>query len=92
MTRITARGLPKYLVEKVGKDRIIEAIKTADPRPTDKPPHLLPKKRVDYHEQSYPHTKSKDICRQRWRAKKSGEIPEDLLYSLDEAFAKAGLV
>jgi hypothetical protein len=91
MVAIGARGLPKYLTRAVGKERIIEAIKSADPTPVEKLPTGRPKKRVDYHEHSYPHTKSKDLCRQRWRAKRDGDLPPDQLYSLDEALSKAGL-
>jgi len=81
-------NLPKWLVQKLGKDEVSRLITTGVPLPSCDIPKINTHK--DYNIRSYPGN-SKVEAKKRWREKRAGILPEDALYSLDEAFEKAGL-
>ena len=94
MTR-NARALPKFLVEKVGRERIMKAIRDAKPNALDPPdsPTVFrnPKRQADYFIHQYPNNKAKTQARKKWQAIQDGEREPDPLYSVEEALERAGL-
>jgi hypothetical protein len=94
MTR-NARALPKFLVAKVGRERIMKAIRDAKLNALD-PADLStvacnPKRQADYFIHQYPNNKAKTQARKKWQAIQDGERAPDPLYSVEDALEKAGL-
>lgn len=93
-----ARCLPKFLVQKLGKEKIIHAIKESKPNaldPTNSPDYTRirnPKRPPDFYSNSSTNnSKAAYHARKKWREIKCGARESDPLYSLDEALERAGL-
>lgn len=82
-------NLPKWLVQKYGKDEVSRLITTGSPLPSCDIPKFNTHK--DYKIRSYPSGCSKLESKKRWREKQAGKLPEDKLYSVEDALDRAGL-
>jgi len=89
--KLGTRCLPKFLVQKIGKERIIEALNTPEPEFTKDSVVSHQKSRTDYHVKSYTNSDAKMKSKKKWRDIQSGVVPEDPLYSVEDALALAGL-
>jgi hypothetical protein len=91
MKRRGGGNLPKFLVKKLGKEVVVEALhKVKQEFLADSTiPRMAP--RVDYHIKNYPNSTAKQKGKQKWREIQTGERQEDPLYSVGEALEKAGL-
>jgi hypothetical protein len=87
--KLGVRNLPKYLVERIGKDRIVEALNTS-PQEFVKGGTIV-RTKSDYSIATYRTSKSTAAAKKKWRGIQSGLIPPDPLYSVEDALAKAGL-
>jgi len=81
-------NLPKSLVKKFGKEAISKLIMESTACPRCDIPKI--NTHPDYNVRTYPGC-SKLESKKRWREKQAGILPEDPLYSVDEALEKAGL-
>ena len=88
--KLGTRCLPKFLVQRVGKDKLVEALNKPQPEFVKDSivPHLG---RPDYHVKSYTNSNAKTISKKKWRDIRAGVVPEDPLYSVEDALALAGL-
>lgn len=86
--KLGVRNLPKFLVEKIGKDRIVEALNT-QPQEFVKDGTVV-RNKSDYSIATYRTSKS-TAAKKKWRGIRDGIIPPDPLYSVEDALAKAGL-
>ena len=88
--KLGVRCLPKYLVEKVGKDKIKAALQKQEPEFLEGNAISRMKPRDDYHVKSYANSDAKTKAKKKWQGIRDGEIPPDPLYSVSEALKKAG--
>lgn len=82
-------NLPKYLVQKLGKEQVSSLIVNGIPLPEypekiNTPPDF---KRI----RNIPAGQSQLMSKKKWRDIKAGRCSPDILYSVDEALEKAGL-
>jgi hypothetical protein len=82
-------NLPKFLVQKLGKDHVSALITAGNPLPKCDIPKV--NTHADYKIRSFPSGRSKTEAKKRWRAKQEGKLQPDTLYSLDDAIERAGL-
>jgi hypothetical protein len=87
--KLGVRNLPKYLVERIGKDRIVEAL-NASPQEFVKGGTIV-RTKSDYSIATYRTSKSTATSKKKWKNIQDGLIPPDPLYSVEDALAKAGL-
>ena len=84
-------NLPKFLVNKLGIEKVRELYHQPVPEPLPElDTHVIPAPRTDYHIKSYP-VGSKLESKQKWREIHFGKRAPDVLYTLDEAIEEAGI-
>jgi len=76
-------NLPKFLVQKIGKERLSEMAGEYVPTP-----HRIVSHRRN---RACPSHYGKHKAREKWKKINNGELQPDPLYSLEEALEKAGL-
>jgi len=82
-------NLPKFLVQKLGKEAVSKLITAGNPLPECDIPKI--NTHPDYKIRSFPSGTSRFESKKRWREKQAGILPEDELYSVDDAIGRAGL-
>ena len=85
-------NLPKFLVNKLGIEKVRELYHQPVPEPLPElDTHVIPAPRTDYHIKSYPATDAKLEAKRKWYAIRFGKRDPDVLYTLDEAIEEAGI-
>jgi hypothetical protein len=82
-------NLPKWLVQKLGKERVSELVMSGEPLP----PCDIRKVNThpDYHNRAYASHVGKKKARKKWEQIHFGKLEPDPLYDVDEAIERAGL-
>ena len=84
-------NLPKFLVQRLGKEVVVAALKIQPSEFTENAHLTRMAPRTDYHSKRYGNSSAKVKSRKKWRDIKAGAVPPDTLYDLDDAIDRAGL-
>lgn len=82
------QNLPKYLVQKIGKDKIMTLLKPNSPRPVLEITPIT----KDHRTRNYASGFGKQKAKSKWQAIQNGKMEPDVLYPVDEALERAGLI
>ena len=88
--KLGTRNLPKYLVERLGKDVVKAALNKPEPEVIKDSctPHIKP---TGAYAKTYNTSISTAASKKKWNEIKNRERPEDPLYSVEDALSLAGL-